>query len=219
MTILNIKYNAFKTVSMFEEELAEYTGAPYAVAVDSCTNALFLSFMYYKLIKYGYLGVSGMLIPTITVPNRTYLSVPQSILHAGYDIRFKDFNWTGAYQLEPLPIWDSAKRLTSNMYIPGSYMCLSFHIKKTLPIGKGGAILTDNKEVVEWLKMARYEGRHEKNYKDDDIVFNGWNMYMSPESAARGLNLLMNYPKDVPDLGEPGDYRDLTEFTLFKDWK
>ena len=213
MTCKSIRHNPFRIVSMFEEELADYTGAPYVVAVDSCTNALFLSLMYYKLVKYD---KSTLDFPVISIPKKTYLSVPQSAMHAGFRVRFKDIEWSGAYQLEPTNVWDSAKRLTSNMYIPGSYMCLSFHIKKTLPIGKGGAILTDDLEAVEWLKMARYEGRSAKNYKDDDITFNGWNMYLSPESAARGLNLLMNYPKDVPDLDEPNGYRDLTEFTLFK---
>lgn len=207
-----MNYNPFNIVRHFEEEIAAYTGSPYAVSIDSCTNALFLCFMYYRFIKYD----NPINLPIITVPNRTYLSVPQSILHAGFEIRFKDFDWSGTYQLEPLPIWDSAKRLTSNMYIPGSYMCLSFHSKKNLPIGKGGMILTDDSEAVKWFKMARYEGRSEKNYKDDDITFNGWNFYMTPEEAARGLTLLSNYPKYMPDLDEPGDYKDLTEFTIFK---
>ena len=58
-------------------------------------------------------------------------------------------------------------------------MCLSFHIKKLLGIGKGGMILTDNEDVVEWFKRARYEGRSEKFYKNDDIDMLGWNMYMT----------------------------------------
>lgn len=212
MTVQKIIHNPFKIVQMFEDELANYTGAPYVVAVDSCTNALFLCFLYQKLMYKKYLHE----LPTITVPCRTYLSVPQSILRAGYNIKFKDFDWSGAYKLEPSPIYDSAKRLTSNMYIPGSFMNLSFHIKKTLPIGKGGAVLTDNKEAAEWLKRMRYEGRSEVNYKDDDIKELGFNHYMTPEQAARGLTLLLNYPKDVPDQDEPGDYRNLTEFSLFK---
>ncbi len=48
------------------------------------------------------------------------------------------------------------------MYIPKSYMALSFHIKKQLPIGKGGMVLTDDKKAYEWFKKARYEGRREK---------------------------------------------------------
>ena len=80
-------------------------------------------------------------------------------------------------------------------------MCLSFHIKKTLAIGKGGMIITDDYKMVEWLRKARYEGRSEVNYKDDDITMLGWNMYMTPQQAAHGLALMQNYPEHVKDLG------------------
>ena len=102
------------------------------------------------------------------------------------------------------------------MYIPGSYMGLSFHIKKQLSIGKGGMILTDNKESVEWFKRARYEGRSEKYYKEDSIEHLGWNMYMTPQEAAQGLCLMQNYPEHNKDLIENNGYRDLTEFPVFK---
>jgi dTDP-4-amino-4,6-dideoxygalactose transaminase len=95
-------------------------------------------------------------------------------------------------------------------------MCLSFHTKKHIPIGKGGMILCDGPTAVEWLKKARYEGRSEKPYKEDDVSFCGWNMYMRPEDAARGLALLQNYPENVPDQIEEGGYRDLTTMPLFK---
>jgi len=206
MTLKSIKHNPFQVVRMFEEEVAEYTGAPFAIAVDSCTNAIFLTCKYLK-------------VKDVTIPKKTYLSVPQSIQHAGGKVMFEDKEWSGIYQLNPHPIYDAAKRFTSDMYIKGSFMCLSFHIKKLLPIGKGGMILTDNKEAVDWFRKARYEGRSEKNYMQDNITFAGWNMYMSPEQAARGLFLMLNYPKDMPDLieNEGKGYKDLTEFDLYKD--
>ena len=195
--------NPYKIVKMFEEEIARYTGAKYAISIDNCTNALFLCCKYLKVEK-------------ITIPKHTYVSVPMSIVHAGGKVVFKDIHWTGIYPLNPYPIYDAAKRLTSNMYIESSYMCLSFHIKKQLGIGKGGMILTDNKDAYEWFKKARYEGRSEKFYKDDDIKMLGWNMYMTPQQAAHGLALMQNYPLHKDDLGESGGYRDLTEFTIFK---
>ncbi len=199
-------HNLYKIVQMFEEEIAEYTGAPYAVSLDSCTNSLFLCLKYLNIAE-------GM---KIDVPKKTYLSVPMSIIHAGGIPRFTDVEWSGIYQLKPLPVYDSAKRLTSDMYIKDSYMCLSFHIKKLLSIGKGGMILTDNKDSVDWFKKARYEGRSEKFYKDDDIDMIGWNMYMTPQQAAHGLALMQNYPKHVSDMGEAGGYKDLTIMTVFK---
>lgn len=188
---------------MFEEEIARYTGSPYAVSVDSCTNATFLCCKYLN-------------VKEVIMPKRTYLSIPMSVIHAGGTVKFKDIEWSGIYRLDPYPIYDSAKRLTSNMYIKDSYMCLSFHIKKLLGIGKGGMILTDNEDAVEWFKRARYEGRSEKFYKNDDIDMLGWNMYMTPQQASHGLALLQNYPEHVKDMGEENGYRDLTEFSVFK---
>ena len=193
---------------MFEEEVAHYTGAPYAVSVNSCTNAIFLACRYEK--------VQGK---EVIIPKRTYLSPPQSIMQAGANLVFEDISWKGVYQLKPFPIYDAAKRLTSNMYIPGSHMCLSFHIKKHLKIGKGGMILTDSEEAVEFFRKARYEGRSELQYHQDMIDEEGWNMYMTPEQAARGLMLMQNYPEVVQDLPEDPPYRDLTEFEIFKNIK
>jgi dTDP-4-amino-4,6-dideoxygalactose transaminase len=196
-----MKHNPYKIVQMFEEEVAEYTGSPYAISVDSCTNAIFLCCKYLN-------------VKEVTIPKKTYLSVPQSIIHAGGKVKFQDVEWEGIYQLEPYSLYDSAKRFTSNMYIPNTFMCLSFHIKKHLKIGKGGMILTDNKDAVEWFKKVRYEGRSETKYIDDDIQMIGWNMYMTPVEAAQGLMLMQNFPSFNADLTE--EYKDLTTNTIFK---
>ena len=206
--IYKSKHNPFKIVSMFEEEVANYTGAKYAVAVDNCTNALFLCCMYRS--------VNGH---RVYIPSKTYLSVPQSVIHAGGEVVFNEVynDWQGWYELYPFNIWDAAKRFTSGMYaIPGSLMCLSFHSKKILDIGKGGMVLTDDYEAAEWLKKARYEGRSEKNYKDDCIKELGWNMYMAPEQAARGLTLMSNLPLFNTDLPEEGGYMDLSKYPIFE---
>ena len=195
---------------MFEDEVADYTGAKFAISVDNCTNALFLVCKYLNVVD-------------VIIPSKTYLSVPQSIIHAGGNVIFDRTNetndWRGIYQLKPYPIYDSAKRFTSNMYIPNTFMCLSFHIKKHLKISKGGMILTDNEDAVKWFKKARYEGRSEKLYHQDDIDMLGWNMYMTPQQASHGLSLMQNIPTHNDDLGENDGYRDLTEFTVFKNNK
>ncbi|NIQ13128.1 MAG: hypothetical protein GTO02_01575 [Candidatus Dadabacteria bacterium] len=197
-------YNPYEIVKTFERIMAEYTGASFAVSVDNCTNALFLCCKYLN-------------VGEVIIPHKTYLSVPQSIIHAGGNVVFERKSWSGIYQLKPYPIYDASKRLTSGMYIPNTFMCLSFHVKKHLALSKGGMILTDDEKAATWLKKARYEGRSEKSYHDDDIEMLGWNMYMTPEQATWGIILMQNYPQHVDDLHE--DYRDLTEFSVFKDFR
>jgi len=201
-------HNPYKIVKMFEEEVADYTGAPYAISVDSCTSALFLCCKYLE-------------VTDVIIPSKTYLSVPQSIINSGGNVIFDPStnDWRGVYQLKPYPIYDAAKRFTSGMYIPNTFMCLSFHIKKHLKIGKGGMILTDNKEAADWFKESRYEGRSEKLYHEDDIKHIGWNMYMTPQEASHGLNLMQNIEWSYPDLDENNGYRDLRDFSLFKNCK
>ena len=55
-----MKHNPYKIVKMFEEEISDYTGAPYAISVDSCTNALFLCCKYLNVLE-------------VTIPKKTYL--------------------------------------------------------------------------------------------------------------------------------------------------
>jgi dTDP-4-amino-4,6-dideoxygalactose transaminase len=197
--------NPFEIVKWFEEAIAEYTGAPYAISCDSCTDAIFLCCKYSE--------VQGS---TITIPARTYISPPQSILQAGAKVEFEEKEWSGIYQLKPYPIYDAAKRLTSGMYIPGSHMCLSFHHKKPLKIGKGGMILTDDKKSTEAIRKLRYEGRTIGiPYHEDDLGDGGWNMYMTPEQAARGLTLLWSHPQHFDDIKEDPPYSDLRNCSLF----
>ena len=190
--------NPYQVVRDFEENMAEYTGAPYAISVDSCTNAIFLCCKY--------LGVGE-----VEIPKHTYLSVPCSIINAGGKVKFRDGDWYGQYRLNPYPIWDSACYLSRKMY-NGEFQCLSFSANKLLPVGKGGMILTDNEEAMKWFKLARYEGRNETSYLTDQPKMVGWNMYMTPEQAARGLVLLSYLPNynlkkfKYPDLSLYGIY-------------
>jgi len=203
--------NVYDITNEFEKRLAEYTGAPYVVTVDNQSNALFLALMFED--------IKGQ---EITIPNRTYPSVPCEIIHAGGKVKFKKVKGKtikGAYPLEPTNVWDSALRFTSDMYMPGTHMCISFTGPyKHFKLSKGGAILTDNHDAYLWFKRARYSGRRECSYHDDYFDMLGWNFYMMPELAARGL-LLMNQfyngeiPKQNEDLEMP--YPDLSKFEIY----
>jgi len=183
--------SAYNVVKDFEKEVASFCGAKYGVAVESCSAALFLSLKY--------LEAGGKIID---VPRRTYVSVACQVVHAGARIRFTDnktWQEVGYYQLSPLPIIDAAKVFAHNMCnwpnLRGKFVCLSFHGKKPLHIDRGGMILTDDKKAVEWFKCARFDGRHEVQQLNDKYAMAGWNMYLTPGQAARGLERLQWMPK------------------------
>jgi dTDP-4-amino-4,6-dideoxygalactose transaminase len=197
--------DAREVVTMFENKVAEFAGSKYAVAVDNCTDALFLSLKYLK--------AEG----TIVMPCRTWLSAALSVLHADCSVEFKDYEWSGRYRLDPYPIYDSAVRFTEGMYVPDSYYCLSFQIKKRLPIGKGGMVLTNDKEGADWIRCASFEGRHiDIPYNEDNVEMAGWNMYMTPEDAARGIILFDQLGKNNPDVCDQRDYHDISKNKVFQ---
>jgi len=207
----------YKVTEEFEEKLSHYTGAKYVVTVDNMSNALFLSLYYEHHIK-------NNTSEYITIPNRTYPSVPCEIIHAGLKVNFrkvKGKTLKGAYQLEGSNVWDSALTFTSDMYIPKTHMCISFTGPyKHFKLSKGGAILTDDKEAYRWFKRARYSGRRECSYFEDNFDMLGWNFYMMPELSARGL-LLMNqfYNRDGSKINNEDlelPYPDLSKFKIYK---
>ena len=192
----------FLVVRQFEQALAEYTGAPFVVTTNSCTMALLLAFAWYRKE-----GGAEVQIPAVTYP-----SVPMSAHHAGLKIRSIDYKWEGVYPIPVSGIWDCARRFRRGMYVPGQVQCISFHARKLLPIGSGGAILHDDPQADEWYRRARFDGRKEGvATKDDDYTFPGYHCYMLPEQAARGLHLLSYYPDNPPDQPQE-DYPDMSRW-------
>lgn len=207
----------YKITEDFEKALGDYTGAPYVVTLDNMSNALFLALYYEKNVK------NSIESDTITIPCRTYPSVPCEIIHAGLKVGFETVEGKtikGMYQLKGSNVWDSALCFTADMYKPEQHICVSFTGPyKHFKLSKGGAILTDSLEAYHWFKRARYSGRRECSYHDDYLDMIGWNFYMMPELAARGL-LLMNQfynldgsKKHNVDLELP--YPDLSQFKVY----
>jgi len=207
----------YKITEDFEKALSDYTGSPYVVSLDNMSNAIFLSLYYEKNVS------KTITSEEITIPSRTYPSVPCEIIHAGLKVGFEPVQGKtikGAYQLIGSNVWDSALRFTADMYIPNTHMCISFTGPyKHFKLSKGGAILTDDYQSYLWFKRARYSGRRESSYHDDYFDMLGWNFYLMPELAARGL-LLMNQfynmdgtKKHNQDLELP--YPDLSKFEIY----
>ena len=194
--------NPYQVVRDFEQALCEYTGAPYAVTTNSCTNALLLACALHK-------------VETVTLPSHTYVGVPMSVKHAGGTVQFKDEPWIGTYQLKPYPIIDSAKRFRANMYQAGQFQCVSFHWGKTLGLGHAGAILHDSPDADRWLRKARFDGRSEGVHPRNDSIIMGWHCMCSPEVAAHGLVKLSWLPLWNDDL-PTDDYPDLSKMECFR---
>lgn len=203
--------NPYEVTEKFEEVVADYCGAPYAIAVDNATNGLFLALKYLNITN-----------TEITIPAITFMSVPCTIIQTGNRVNFDknheaiiNNKLKGEYQLSPTPIWDSALRFTSGMYRPGQIQCISFSgPHKFLKLGKGGMILTDDKKACEWLKRARYFGRNPVDHMKDHFDMLGWNFYMLPEIAARGLVLMMGINDNNEDLAR--EYQDLSIYDVYK---
>jgi dTDP-4-amino-4,6-dideoxygalactose transaminase len=208
----------YKITEDFEKALSDYTGSPYVVSLDNMSNALFLSLYYEKNVS------KTITSEEITIPSRTYPSVPCEIIHAGLKVEFEPVQGKtikGSYQLKGSNVWDSALRFTADMYIPNTHMCISFTGPyKHFKLSKGGAILTDNYEAHLWFKRARYSGRRETSYHDDHFDMLGWNFYMMPELAARGLLLINQFynldgtKKHNLDLELP--YPDLSKYEIYQ---
>jgi dTDP-4-amino-4,6-dideoxygalactose transaminase len=204
--------NPHSITKAFEEKIADYTGAPYCVCVDNQSNALFMALKYENIIG-----------KEISIPSHTYPSVPCEIIFAGGKINFEDSPkfLKGAYQLKPTKVWDSALRFTADMYMPETFMCLSFTGQwKHLRIGKGGAILTDNYAAYLWFKRFRYSGRRECSYHDDNLDMIGKNYYLPHILASIGLQQMLGfYNQDgtkrvMEDISLP--YPDLSSFPIYK---
>jgi len=206
-------HNPYLIVSELEERLSDWCGSPYAVAVDSNSMGIFLCLQY--------LNFDGRWnkLPVL-IPKKTYPSVPNSVIQAKMKVQFIDDNWKGEYELMPLNVWDAALRLKKNMY-HGGFQVLSLHIKKHLPVGRGGVILLQDKEAYEWLKRARFDGRNPVPLLEDNITQLGWNCYLEPSQAARAIQLFevyrQKYPEGADDLKvEEQGYSDLSQFKIYQ---
>jgi dTDP-4-amino-4,6-dideoxygalactose transaminase len=194
---------SWATVTDFEQEIAGFFGAPYAIAVDSCTHGIELCLRYTKA-------------QSIDVPERTYLSV--AMLAEKLNIRRRWFNadWENYYWVTS-HVADAAVLWQPNSYRMGTFMCLSFQYQKHLKLGRGGMILCDDESAAVELKKMSYDGRHPFiPWREQDIDTIGYHYYMTPETAALGLKLLPEAIRTKPRKWTVNDWPDLTQMTIFK---
>ena len=193
----------FEAVEKFEKKIADWFGAPYAVAVDSCTHGIELSLRLLQVEK-------------IKVPTRTYISIPFLAEKLKITRQWVSHEWKDYYFLTDR-IADAAVLWKKNSYILNSLMSISFQYQKHLSLGRGGMILTDNKEEAVTLKRMSYDGRApNKPWRDQDIDTVGYHYYMTPETAQTGLDKLPSAIQTTPRDWVLQDWPDLTRMTVFK---
>tara|TARA_E500000331_G_scaffold284888_1_gene279242 strand:+ start:269 stop:871 length:603 start_codon:yes stop_codon:yes gene_type:complete len=197
---------SFVDVENFEKAIASFYGAKYAIAVDCCTHAIELC-LRYKEVKH------------FTVPKRTYISVPFLAPKLGINFDWRDENWIDYYFLGGTNIVDAAVLWRKNSYIPETLMCVSFQFRKHLSLGRGGIILTNDKNSAEILKKMSYDGRiPNAPWREQDISIIGYHYYMTPETARLGLEKLPEAISTPPKKWVINDWPDLSKMEVFK-WK
>ena len=195
---------SFQVITDFENEVAKFFGAPYAVAVDCCTHGLELCLRHRKANK-------------ITVPKHTYLSVPMLADKLSLDLIWTDEKWKDFYYVTE-DIIDAAVNWKKDSYVPGTYMCVSFQFRKHLSLGRGGIILFDKKEDFDVLKRMSYDGRNpDESWSIQNIKTIGYHYYMTPETAELGLKKLPEAISRIPKKWVYTDWPDLTKMDVFKD--
>lgn len=195
----------FTVVQQFEKAIADYFGAPYAVATDCCTHALELCLIHTQT-------------ELTASPTWTYLSVPMTMHKLGINWQWQDVKWSEYYYLWNTNIVDAATLWKENSYIPGTYMCLSFQFRKHLNLGRGGMILCDSLEDYTQLSKMRYDGRDVTiSWYEQDVDTLGYHYYMTPETAQLGLDRLTEAKQKPYEKWTWQDYRYLPDLKVFQD--
>ena len=195
---------SFKVVNDFEQKIAHWYGSPYAVAVDCCTHGIELSLRHQNVLS-------------ITVPKRTYLSIPFLADKLGIELKWKEENWKDYYYIGDTNIIDAAVLWRKHSYIPGTLMCLSFQFQKHLSLGRGGMILTDDYDAAHELTQMSYDGRIPNvPWREQNIDTIGYHYYMTPETAEKGLEKLPEAIKTKPRDWVLEDWPDLSKMDVFK---
>ena len=189
------RYTAAKDapVSLLEVEFAQMMGCEYALAVSSCSAALFLSLLALDLRRDA----------KVLIPGFTFAAVPSAVIHAGcipvlcevgedYRIELEDFasKLSGVEAViishmrghtsdmdaimalcdaADVPVIEDAAHSLGTLWqgrkigTIGQIGCFSFQSYKMINAGEGGILITDDADLV--ARAIIMSGAYEHNWK------------------------------------------------------
>jgi len=200
-------------VKEFEMRFAEYVGAKYAIAVNSCTTGLILA-----------LKCLGEKNDRVIVPSLTFAATAEAIVNAGKMPYFAE--GTELHKIDPeeyegavtvhlygenrsfrLPgkfiVEDSAHRIEKNQCENNpNTVVFSFYATKNMTTGEGGMVCANNKYIAEKIRLLIFHGINRNAWtrtKNKTFQYGaeivGWKGNMSDIQAAIGLEQLKKLPK------------------------
>ena len=188
-------------VAEFEKKIAKYVGAKYACAVNSATNAIFLTFIMDYFLKPR----------TVKIPSMIPAVVANAIITSNNRVEFTDnVKWFGnsyiLHKFRKYKVVDSAQKLEKNQFRKEckseDLMIFSFYPTKPLGGCDGGMVVTDDYKKYRWFKEAVLNGTtYAENNWDRDISFPGYKMYMNSIQAQILMNNFEIFDKKMRVLG------------------
>lgn len=168
-----------KVITTLENSIADYTGAKYAVGLNSATNAIFLSLLNKNTI--------------INVPSIIPPVVLNAILASKNKYRFNDnIEWVGnsyiLHKFSNYKIIDSAQKIEKSQFKKEAddkdLMIFSFYPTKPIGSCDGGMIVSNDKEKIENIRALSLNGMiYSENNWERQILFPGHKMYMNSIQA------------------------------------
>jgi dTDP-4-amino-4,6-dideoxygalactose transaminase len=189
-------------VALLEEEFAALMGSRYALAVSSCSAALFLALKALELPRDA----------RVLIPAFTFAAVPSAVVHADcvpvlvevgddYRIDLADFEAKldgadavlishmrghtsdmdaimAAANARGLPVIEDAAHSLGTTWAGrkigtiGKVGCFSFQSYKMVNAGEGGVLVTDDPEVI--ARAVIMSGAYEHNWKKHKVVSNSF---------------------------------------------
>jgi dTDP-4-amino-4,6-dideoxygalactose transaminase len=127
--------------------------------------------------------------------------VPNAIIDGGSFVHWEDnINWVGGsytlFENYGTVVVDSAQEVNPGRYVdPNTIVIYSFY--PTKPVGgmDGGIVASNNKEVIEWFRLAVHNGVSQEGESwNRRLIFPGNKMHMNSAQAYVIIENLKKYP-------------------------